>query len=80
MVHGPTAVVWVDGWMHANVRHAVNRAFMEMQGTWDLDDGESRERLLALIRAEDFADAELEYDPADGALPRIYLWPRGRTG
>lgn len=79
MVHGPTAVVWVDGWEDATDQHAVNRSFMEMQGTWDPNDGESRERLLALIRAEDFADAELEYDPAGGALPRIYLWPRDRV-
>lgn len=79
MVQGPTAVVWVDGWEDPRVQHAVNRAFMEMQGTWDPDNDESRERLLALTRAEDFADAELEYDPADGALPRIYIWPRGRV-
>lgn len=79
MVQGPTAVVWVDGWEDATVQHAVNRAFMEMQGTWDPGDGESREGLPVLIRAEGFAVAELEFDPADGALPRMYLWPRGRV-
>jgi hypothetical protein len=70
--------VWVHGWEDKTFQHAVNRAFMELQGTWDPDDGESREGLRALIRSEDFADAELEYDPADWAVPRIYLWPRRR--
>ncbi len=80
MVLGPTAFAWADGGEDAAVQHAVNPAFMEMQGTWDPDDGESRKRLLALIRAEDFAHAELEYDPADAAIPRIFLCPRGRVG
>lgn len=80
MVHGPTAVVWVDGWEDAKVQHAVNRAFMEMTGSWDPGDGDSRERLLALIRDEGFSKAELDYDPAESALPRIHLWPRGRLG
>jgi hypothetical protein len=78
-MNGPTAIVWVHGWENPKVQHGVGRAFMEMDGTWDPDSDESRDRLLGLVRDEGFPQAALTYDPVAGALPRVFIWPEGRT-
>lgn len=43
------------------------------EARWSPWDGESRARLLEAIRKGGYPHAELEYLPAEGSLPRIYI-------
>lgn len=78
-MQGPIDSIVLTGWDDPKVQHAVNHAFMEMKGEWDATDEASRGRLIALIRDGGFPDVDLTYDPAEGKVSRVYIWPKGRS-
>lgn len=67
-------------WEDPRVQHAVNGAFMDLEDPWDPTSEESRTRLLKLIHQKGLPCAELEYDPAEGKPPRIWIRSEGRGG
>ncbi len=76
-MQGPNDVIIVAGWESASVQHAVNRAIQGMDGEWDATKEESRSQFLQVVREEGFPDVEVTYDPMEGTLPRVYVWPEG---
>lgn len=78
-MQGPVDSIVLTDWHDPKVQHAVNAAFMRMNGEWDATSPDSRSRLLTLVREEGFPNAGLVYDPAEGAVPRVHILPEGRS-